>query len=118
MPKAGTSKDGPQAVEPYIYPGGEDDGFGYEWVSRRGWVTDDTLTPNATHTWEVTDGEGGLPITNQPKEITLRMSGIVEYHTRITVRFVRRVGETGPYQACEPRLNPPSGPGQPHTMAQ
>lgn len=118
MPKSATSKDGPQAVESYIYPDGEADGSGWEWVSRRGWVTDDTPTPNATHTWEVTDGKGGLPITDQPKEIPFRMSGIITYHTHVTLMFRRRDGDTGPYSACQIRLDPPSGPVQPHTIAQ
>ena len=118
MPTAATSQNGPQAVEQYNYPRGESDGYGWEWVSRRGWVTDDNPTPNAIHTLEVTDGKGGLPISNQPQKIDLRMAGIVQYHTKIMLRFGRRLGGTGPYQASAPTLDPPPGPGQPHTMAQ
>ena len=118
MSTAGNRPTGPQAVEPYEYPGGENDGFGWEWVERRVRATDDNPTPDATHTFEVTDGEGGLPIRDQPKEIAFGMRGTVSYHASVTVRFGRRVGGTGPYTAIEPRLNPPQGPGQPHTMAQ
>ena len=82
------------------------------------WVTDSIPTPNASHTLEVTDGKGGLPIRDQPKKIDLGIAGIVQYHTQYTLPFRRRLGETGPYQACQPTLDPPPGPGQPHTMAQ
>ena len=118
MPTAATSQKGPQAVEPYNYPEGEADDYGFEWVYRSAWITDDTLTPGALHTFEVTDDKGGLPIEDQPTKIDMRMGGINQYHTKVTLRFTRRRGGTGPYQLCSPTLTPPPGPGQPHTEAQ
>ena len=118
MPTAATSQNGPQAVAPYNYPRGEDDGSGKEWIYRRGWVTDDDPTPGVLHTLEVTDGQGGLPIENQPETIQFRYAGIVQYHTHFWLQFQRRIGHTGPYKGLPPVLELPPGPGQPHTMAQ
>lgn len=118
MPTAGTRPNGPQAVAPYNYPQGERDSHGFEWVYRRVRVTDNTPTPNAVHTLEVTDGQGGLPIRGQPTSIIVGVSGTIQYHTSFTLRFRRHIGDTGPYEAFQPTLNPPPGPGQPHTMAQ
>ena len=52
MPTAGTSSSGPQAVPPYTYPRGDPDGHGYEWVTRRGWVTDNNPTPTRSIHWK------------------------------------------------------------------
>ena len=118
MPKAATSQDGPQAVPSYEYPAGTSVQGGYEWVYRSARVKDDDTTRNATHTLEVTDGQGGLPIEHQPKTMVIRLAGITHQHTKFTLSFKRPVGQEGPYTACMPTLTPYSGPGQPHTQAQ
>ena len=118
MPTAATSQSGPQAVGSYTYPQGQRDNYGYEWIYRRAWVTDDNTTPDMVHTFEVTDGKGGLPIKDQPKKKDYGMPGVVQYHTKFTLPFTRRVGDTGPYQECLPTPDAPPGPGQPHTLAQ
>ena len=118
MPTAGTRQNGPQEVPPYTYPQGELDGNGYEWVYRSGWIADDNPVPNSFHTLEITDGNGVLPTEDQPTTVEFPMGGIVQYHTKITLAFRRRVGSAGPYEPLPPTLTPPPGPGQPHTVAQ
>ena len=117
MPTAATSHKGPQAVAPYNYPRGDHDGSEYEWIHRYARVIDDNPTPNAHHTLEVTDGKGGLPIPEQPSKICTGIGGIVQYHTKFTLLFKRRLGQTGPYQMSTPMLMPPPGAGHPYTVA-
>ena len=118
MPTAATSQNGPQGVAPYEYPRGQLGDGPWERIYRSAWVTDNITTPDVVHTLEVTDGKGGLPIIGQPQKIEVRVEGIVQYHTKVTLTFRRRIGQTGPYQELGPTLDPPPGPGQPHTQAQ
>ena len=118
MPTAAKSQSGPQAVVSYTYPQGQLGDYGYEWVYRSAWVTDNNTTPDIVHTFEVTDGKGGLPIEGQPKKKDYGIPGVAQYHAKFTLPFFRRAGETGPYQEGLPTPDAPPGPGQPPTQAQ
>ena len=117
-PRTGTSKDGPQAVAEYTYPPPDHRDGELEWINRIGWVADDDETPNTQHTFEVTDGKGGLPIERQPTAFEFRMAGILPYHSRIQLTFIRSGGRTGPYQPCPPTVLSYAARKKPHTTAQ
>ena len=118
MPKSKTSKDGPQAVAEYTYPPADYREGRVEWITRTGWVADDNETPTAEHTFEVTDGRGGLPIERQPTAFEFTMTGILPYHSRIQLKFCRRFGGTGPYQPQPPTVLEYAPRKKPHTTAQ
>ena len=88
--------DGPQPVEPYTYPLGEQEGT-LECVWRRGRVTDNV--PDANGEIEITqsDGRGFFPVETPSDSIAVQLNAQVEIGTNCRMKFRRPHGSTGAY---------------------